>query len=148
MSWATSSDIYARYGEEYVNKLCIRRNWDEEAQQYVASESDEAKAEILNLALEDAKNLILQKLSCNFTNFSQVNSLDFPSILLWHIRMTIEVLKVGGDCTKCSCEEFDNFIKCNEVCTADGVCLIKKNSFISGSVAKFECECHGRCSCC
>lgn len=148
MTWAVIQDLYARYGQEYVNKLGIRRNKNEEAGRYVASESQEEIDAVLNIALEDAKQLVLQKLSCIYSDYLKVNSLNFPYVKQWHIRLTIEILKVGGDCTQCDCEKFDEFLKCNKICTDDGICLVSNKSFISASKAVFECECHGRCSCC
>lgn len=140
MTWAIIQDLYDRYGNEYVNKLGIRNNYNQEAGQYVASEDQESIDRVLNTALEDAKHLIINKLSCLYSDYAKVNSLEFPSIKIWHIRMTIEVLKVGGDCTQCDCEDLSNFLKCNKVCTDDGICLTNSESFFSISKYKSDCE--------
>ena len=148
MTWAAKEDLYARFGQEFINKLAIRRNYDEETESYVASEDDESIENVLNTALEDAKTLILGKLSCKFANFQIVNTMDFPSIKQWHIKMTIEVLKQGGDCTACDCTKLDEFL-CTNICTEDGFCLTSIKSFISVSKPHFPCEaCKGDCKCC
>lgn len=147
-SWATKEDLYSRFGQEFVTKLAIRRNWNNELSMWVASEGPTDIGAILNLALEDAKNIILQRLSCLFSNYQAVNSSSFSALKYWHIKTTIEVLKANGDCTGCKCEDLDEFLKCNSLCDDSGFCLTKKTTFISASVAKFECECHGRCGCC
>lgn len=149
MTWALIEDLYARFGDEYVDKLAVRRKWDETIQDYVADQSEEARTEVLELALEDAKALILQKLSCLFSGLENLETSDFPAIKIWHIKMTIEVLKKGGDCTACDCAALDEFLKCGSVCTEDGVCLSKKSTFITVSDSQFPCECFpkGCCSC-
>lgn len=149
MSWATIKDLYARFGEEYVNKLGIRRNFDLETDSYVASEDCKSVKSVLETALADAKQLILYKLACKFKDYEKVNTTNFSIIKQWHIKTTIEILKVGGDCTSCDCEGLDGFINCGTVCTDDGVCLKKKVSGISVSVPKYPCEgCKGECKCC
>lgn len=147
-SWATKEDLYARFGQEFVTKLAIRRNWDNESKIWVASEDPIDIGAILNLALEDAKNLILHRLSCFFSNYQSVNESSFSALKFWHIKTTIDVLKANGDCTSCKCEDLDEFLKCNNLCDDDGFCLTKNTTFISATVAKFECECIGGCSCC
>lgn len=147
-TWAIIEDLYSRLGEEYVNKLAIRNDWDEDTESYVANEDPEVIETRLNQALLDAKNLILQKLTCLYTNVELLDEENFPAILIWHVRTTVEVLKAGGDCTSCNCEQLDNFIKCNSICATSGVCLTSKKTFLFVSEAKFKCECMGVCSCC
>lgn len=150
MTWATKEDLYARFGDEVIDKLAIRSDWDKYDQSYVANESCKAKDQILDLALEDAKNLIIHKLSCIYSNYSLVQSEDFvcPVLKQWHIKTTFEVLKAGGDCSSCNCEKLDEFLKCNTLCSDGGVCLSRNSTFISASVAKFPCECGWNCKCC
>ena len=150
-TWATPEDLYERFGDEFVDKLAIRRKWNSEIEDYVADESDEGKLAVIELALEDAKQLLLQKLSCLYGELTLLedDTYAFTSILQWHIKLTIETLKIGGDCYACACiGDLDKFLGCGTICTPDGVCLPGLNTFISASVAHFKCECHGRCGCC
>lgn len=147
-SWATKEDLYARYGQEFMAKIALRRNWDEELNTWIASEGVHDIGSVINLALEDAKTLILQRISCFFSNYQKVINGNFPAVKVWHIRTTIDVLKANGDCASCDCKDLDNFLKCNSLCDENGICLNKKSTFISASVAKFDCECNGSCRCC
>lgn len=145
-TWATIEDLYVRYGEEYVDKLAIRNVWDESTQSYVSDESDENKTLVLQTALDDAKALILQKLSCLYTNSEVVNEYYFAALKQWHIRLTIETLKIGGDCTSCACVgDLDKFL-CSKICTEDGVCLISAETGFVVSKACFKCE-EFKCGC-
>lgn len=148
-TWATVDDLYDRYGEEFVDKLSIRRNYDSSIGSYVADESPEGKFRVQMLALEDAKNLIITKLSCKFSGVALLNDFYFAAIKQWHIKLTIETLKIGGDCWACECNtHLDSFIDCGSICSEDGQCLVSKKTFISASVAHFPCECLGSCGCC
>lgn len=147
-TWATVDDLYDRFGDEFVDKLAIRRVWDEGLQSYVADESPEGKLKVIELALCDAKGMILTKLQCLYSNVSLIEDAYFPSIKVWHMKMTIETLKVGGDCYKCNCEDLDKFLSCNNICSDDGVCLISKSTFISVSPAVLCCEMMGKGCCC
>lgn len=148
-SWANVNDLYDRFGDEFVDKLATRNKYDTEVKRYIADESTEGRFKVIALALCDAKALIIRKLKCKYSNVSLLNSSAFPSIKLWHIKMTIETLKVGGDCSGCNCEELDKFIECGDICNEDEtVCLSSKLTFITASEAVFTCECHGGCSCC
>lgn len=149
MTWAIKQDLYDRFGQEYMTKLAIRRNWDAINKMWVASEQDVDIAKIINLALDDAKALIQTKLNCQFTDASIVETTDFPAIKIWHMKMTIRVLEAGGDCAGCDCTDLDKFI-CGQVCSPDGVCLSSAASVISVSVPVFECEACGcgGCTCC
>lgn len=149
-SWATIRDLYDRYGEEYVDKLAIRRNWNETAGSYVSDESREGKFRVICLALEDSKALIRRKLLCKYTSIEGLDSANFLGIKQWHIKLTIETLKIGGDCTSCECNaDLDKFIDCNSICTEDGVCLTSNKTFMVATVAHYPCEgCGDGCSCC
>lgn len=139
-SWAEIEDLYIRYGEEFVDKLAIRNVWDEDVQSYVADESDENKELVLQTALDDAKALIQNKLACLYQDYILVETLEFESIKQWHIRLTIETLKIGGDCTSCACiGDLDKFL-CGAICTEDGVCLVGLSTAFSVSEAFFCCE--------
>lgn len=148
-SWASISDIYDRYGDEFVDKLSIRRKYDTEVQSYVADETKEGLFKVQMLALCDAKDLILEKLSCKFSSLELLDTNNFPSIKQWHIRLTVETLKAGGDCRACACiEDLNKFVDCNSICDDTGVCLKSKKTFISASTPVFKCECKGGCRCC
>lgn len=148
-SWATTDDLYDRFGDEYVDKLATRRNWNEASEMYVADENDEAKEKVLCLALCDAKSLLLQKLQCKFADVSPLETANFPGIKQLHIKLTIQTLKAGGDCSGCECnEEIDKYIACGTICTDDGICLVSSQTFISATEAHFKCECQGHCGCC
>lgn len=143
-SWANISDLYDRFGEEFVDKLSIRRSWNDEIQDYVADESKTNMTRVQILALEDAKALIKEKLSRCFNNISNLDKHVFGSVKQMHIKLTIETLKSGGDCRGCECvSSIDDL--CQGVCD-NGKCLEKKSTFISVSKAKFKCE--GSCGCC
>lgn len=148
-TWATEEDLYTRYGDEFVDKLAIRRNWDEDEQQYVADESDEAKAAVIALALCDAQNLIIQKLSCLYSNTDILNTELFGALKQWHIRLTIETLKNGGDCMGCACNvDLDRYIGCGNICSDEGNCLVSTKTFFSVTEAHFQCECNCSGGCC
>lgn len=148
-SWASISEIYDRYGDEFVDKLSIRRKYDTDVQSYVADETKEGLFKVQMLALCDAKDLILEKLSCKFSNLELLDTNNFPSIKQWHIRLTVETLKAGGDCRACACiEDLNKFVDCNSICDDAGVCLKSKKTFISVSTPVFKCECKGGCRCC
>lgn len=147
-TWALPDDLIARYGQEYIDKLSIRRKYDSELEQYVADESTEGRSTVLTLALCDAKNLIYSKIQCKYQNADLLNTAYFPSIKHWHIKLTIETLKAGGDCSGCACIlDMDRFIDCSPICSEDGQCLISNKTFISATEAEFKCECFGRCRC-
>lgn len=150
-TWATIDDLYERFGDEFIDKLAIRRVWDETLEQYVADESQQAKNTVIHYALCDAKAIIKQKLSCLFVSVNLLDTKIFPAIKIWHMKMTIEILKVGGDCLACTeCNaKLDEWLKCNTVCSEDGDCLISKQTFIEVSESKFPCECEdkGCCKC-
>lgn len=149
-TWATPYDLYARYGDEFIDKLSIRRVFDVTLDDYVADESEEGKLKVLNLALCDSMVLLNQKLACCFSNISILNEYSFPTVKQWHIRMAIEILRQGGDCSKCSgCQtEFFDWCKCASICSDDGVCLSSNGTFMEASTAVFCCEEYLRgCSC-
>lgn len=149
-TWATVEDLYERFGDEYVDKLATRRVWDVDSEQYVADESTEGRLRVLNLALCDAREFLKGKLACCFQSIQLLDEKPFPSIKQWHIKLTIEALKVGGDCFSCKdcITSFDEFCKCSTICSDDGECLVSKNTFISVSEAKFCCEEYARgCKC-
>lgn len=151
-TWATVDDLYNRFGDEYIDKLAIRRIYDTDLEQYVADESEEGKLKVIELALCDAKSLILRKLSCYYTqaSLSLLDSSVFKSIYLYHIKLTIETLKAGGDCSSCDCiSPMEEFFKCGPICSEDGNCLVSNKTFISVSESKFCCELMGKgCKCC
>jgi len=148
MEWAIKEDLYARYGQEFVTKLAIRRNWDATLQDWVADVSELNVGAVVNLALEDAKNLILQKLNCLYSNVTLLDTINCPVLKIWHIKLAIEVLKAGGDCTACDCKTFDEFLSCNKICDENGNCLISNKSFITVSDSCFPCEACGCDGCC
>lgn len=152
MTWATIQDLYTRFGDEFVDKLADRRKWDESIQAYVADQSRENRDLVIQTALDDAKALLKQKLSCAYQNISILDEQTFSCITQWHIQLTISVLKAGGDCVGCKCEGLDDFLKCGSICSDDGTCLVSKSTFFSVSIAHFPCESCGcgesRCSCC
>lgn len=148
-SWATIQDLYDRFGEEYVDKLAVRRNWDAELKMYVADETEAGKFKVLCLALQDAKNLLIRKLQCQYTDIAALSTSVFPAIKQLHIQLTIETLKNGGDCSSCACNtDIDKYIDCGTICNDAGECLVSNKSFISASEAHFHCECKGHCGCC
>lgn len=144
-SWATIDDLYDRYGDEYVDKLAIRRRRTAGGD-YVADQSDEAITRVLILALSDAKDHLQFKLNGRFSNANQINSVSFPIIKAWHIRLTIATLLNGGDCQGCTCLGLDEFLQ-GEICSPEGICLSSSKTFFSFSEAKFSCECVSSCCC-
>lgn len=150
-SWATVADLNARFGNEFMDKISTRRKWNAGMQSYVADESDGARTAVIQLALDDAKAFLLYKISCKFSNTDLIATTDFNIIKAWHIKLTIETLKIGGDCTACTeCNAaFDSFLQCGNICDANGVCLSSNGTFISVTKAIFCCELQGRgCGCC
>lgn len=147
-TWAMPDDLIARYGQEFMDKLSTRRKFDVELEQYVADESTEGRSTVLTNALCDSKNYIFAKIQCKYKNSDLVNTLNFPSIKHWHIKLTIEALKVGGDCSECACvSDLEKFLDCSPICSEDGQCLLSNKTFISATEAEFRCECFGRCRC-
>ena len=150
-SWATVSDLKARFGDEYMDKISTRRKWNSTVEDYVADESASGRNAIIQLALDDAKAYLTYKMSCLFGNLDLLATNDFKIVLAWHIKLTIETLKIGGDCTACTeCNAaFDEFLKCGKICDANGVCLSSTKTFFSITEAVFCCELQGRgCGCC
>lgn len=150
-SWATVEDLYARFGDEFMDKLATRRVWDRDLETYVADECKTARNDVIQLALDDAKGLILYKISCSYSNGLLLNDSEFKIIKSWHIKLAIEALKIGGDCMACvECNaQFDAFLKCGSICNNNGECLLSNSTFFSVSEAEFCCEHHGRgCKCC
>lgn len=148
-TWASPRDLYDRFGDEFMDKISTRMNYSQTLKMYVADEKPESRLKVIQLALDDAKELIVRKLSCKFQDVILLNTHYFSSIKSWHIKLTIETLKIGGDCTACECNaDLDKFIDCNTICTEDGICLPSASSFFLVSQAKSECECQDKCGCC
>lgn len=148
-TWATVDDLNVRYGGEYIDKISTRVNWDPNVKAYVASTDPESRLKVLSYALCDAKEMIIKKLKCKYSNVDILSSSYFPALKQWHIRLTIETLKIGGDCTSCECNaDLDKYIDCGSICNDEGVCLISNKTFIEVSKAHFPCECLGSCKCC
>lgn len=145
-SWATIDDLYDRYGEEFVDKLSIRRNWNAELEDYVADESKSNMTRVQILALEDAKELLKSRMSLHFQKIEWLDTYLFYAVKQFHIRLTIETLKNGGDCSCCQCLEDLSTLLGGDICN-DTICLPKKKSFISASKAHFKCDHHGGCGC-
>lgn len=141
-TWATIEDLYRRFGDEYVDKLAVRRVFDESVQSYVADESQEGKEMVLELALCDAKNFLKQKIACCYENVSLLDEYVFTAVKNYHIKLTIDTLKAGGDCYACTecIKSFDDFCSCNSLCSTDGTCLSSKKTFLSVSDSEFPCE--------
>lgn len=148
-TWATADDLYDRYGDEFVDKLAVRTVWDQDSGRYVADESTEGKLKVIGIALCDARQLMKQKLSCYYSNVDVLEEHLFYSLKQWHIELTIQTLKKGGDCMGCDCvKDMDQYFQCGSICSEDGICLTSKKTFISASVAKFDCECNCKGGCC
>ena len=148
-SWANIDDLYSRYGEEFMDKISTRTIYDSEVSNYVADESTEGRFKVICLALCDAKEFIRTKVSCKFGNTQLLDTASFAAIKQWHIKLTIETLKLGGDCSGCACVvDLDAYLGCARICTDSGVCLPSLKTFFSMSEARFSCECHGGCRCC
>lgn len=126
-TWATKEDLVLRYGQEYVEKLAIRRDWNEDAEAYVADESPERIDQVINAALQDAKDWLLWKISCcfNIVDFNALAEVSF--VKRFHIKLTIIMLKDGGDCQECKeCQdEFSDFCSCGSICDINGNCISK-----------------------
>lgn len=147
-TWATPEDLYSRYGDEYVDKLATRRNYDPESGKYVADETTAGRLKVINLALADSKALIIEKISCKYSNTALLETALFSTVKSWHIKLAIETLKIGGDCRACECNaDLDKYIGCNSICSDNGECLISKSTVFSVSEAKFDCEDIGGCGC-
>lgn len=140
MSWATKEDLEKRYGDEFVNKLARRRDWDEASGTYVEDNTDQRVDEVIELALEDAQDWLSFKISCCFSLKAFNDLIDagknFAFLKRMHIKMTIAILKDGGDCAACEeCkDEFQKFCDCGKLCTDDGECLV------SSSKSRFAVE--------
>ena len=149
-TWATPQDLYIRYGDEFIDKLSIRRVWDTYHNEYLADESYSGIQTVLETALRDAEAVLKQKISCCFGNVQLLDQHTFSAIKQWHIKLTIAALKKGGDCYACiECQEFEKYCSCSTICSDEGICLPNKKSSISVSKEVFECErCLGRCKCC
>lgn len=147
-SWANVDDLYSRYGAEFIDKISTRTVYDSETGSYIADETVEGRFRVTSLALCDAKELIVRKLMCKFGKVNLLDTTFFPSIKQWHIKLTIETLKIGGDCSGCDCvKDLDAYLDCGSICNEEGLCLSSKKTFFSISKAKFPCE-EGGCGCC
>lgn len=149
-TWATIEDLYDRYGVEFVDKLSVRTVKDASTGKYYIDETDEAKEKVLGLALEDAKAFILNKLSCLYSNVDLLQEYCFSGLKQWHIRLTIETLRLGGDCAGCGCiGDLDKYLSCGNICSDDGQCLSSNSTFFAVAPAHFPCECcSDNCGCC
>lgn len=151
-TWATIEDLYKRYGDEFMDKLSTRMDDNTSGDDYVANEDPLRRDEVIQLALDDARAILLQKINCCFkTDGKLVNpNLSFSGIFPWHIKLTIILLKQGGDCKDCDdCKEaFDDFCKCSSICSDEGDCLEKRGSAISVSEEKFKCDDIFKDGCC
>lgn len=133
MAWATKEDLVKRYGGEFVDKLARRRDYDPETETYVEDNSEERINEVIDLALEDAKYWLTWKISCCFSIKAFNDLIDsgqsFSFLKKFHIKMTIIMLKDGGDCVECKeCQdEFSKFCECSKFCTDEGECLVSKS---------------------
>ena len=143
-SWATINDLYDRYGEEFVDKLSVRRVWDDETGHYLADESKESMTRVQCLALDDARALLQEKISSKFKDIARLDREEFFSIKQWHIKLTIETLKKGGDCQGCECiTEIDKFLE-GKVCSNKG-CLPKVGTVVQVYSDKLKCEGSKKC---
>lgn len=149
-TWATVEDLYDRFGDEAIDQISVRTVWDNVVQRYVTDESDEMKQKVINMALCDAREFIKLKMRCLYTGVELLDTQVFSAVKLWHIRLTIELLKLGGDCSGCACvNDLQEYIKCGSICSEEGNCLSLKSSFLEVSEAVFCCELKGRgCGCC
>lgn len=165
-TWIDKQGLYLRYGQEFIDKLAIRRDFDCEANDgdggYIANETRKRLDCIINVAIEDAKEWILWKISScysivEFNKFLDEEK-DFSFIKRFHIKLTITMLKFGGDCKECDdCkEELSEICSTKEICTDDGICIPskKKSVFAVESTAPSclptsvccGCDSH-RCAC-
>lgn len=149
-SWATIEELYTRFGDEFVDKISTRRVWDCSLDSYVADESKTARRAVVQLALDDAKAFLKYKMACKFSNVDLLETDQFSIVKSWHIKLTIETLKIGGDCTACTeCNAaFDSFLDCGKICNSIGVCLSSSKTFLVATEAVFDCECGSNCKCC
>lgn len=130
MSWATKEDLCKRFGQEFVDKLARRRDYDRASETYVEDDSCTRMNEVIDLALQDAKDWMMWKISCCFP-IKTFNELilageTFSFIKRAHIKMTIAILKEGGDCPACEeCkDDFSSFCACKKLCSDNGECII------------------------
>ena len=138
-SWATVCDLYDRYGEEFVDKLSTRRVWDEEAGGYVADETKEGRHRVQLLALDDARSVLQEKIHSRFVGVSRLDNEEFFGVKQWHIKLTIEALKKGGDCRGCDClADIDKFVG-GKVCSNSG-CLKLRSTFLTVYSDRLKCE--------
>ncbi len=148
-TWATKADLILRYGQDVIEKMALRRDFNEEADDYVANETPERIDQVIETALQDAKDWILWKISCCFSLSEFLNLGDVNYIKRFHIKLTIAMLKDGGECKDCDdCkEEFSEFCSCGQICDVNGKCITKsKMSLIA--VEKIEKSCLPENYCC
>ena len=146
-TWADVGDLRERFGDEYIDKLATRRNFDSARGEYLSDETSTNRLRVITLALCDARELILRKLSCLYKNLYVLDKHFFHGIKQWHIKLAIETLKAGGDCSSCGCiADLDKYLECGRICADDGTCLESLKTFISVTSQKFPCEDEG-CGC-
>lgn len=153
MTWATKEDLEIRYGQEFVDKLARRRDYDEDTETYVEDNTPERINEVIETALDDAKHWILWKIGCCYSSkaFNDLINLGqtFSYVKRIHIKMAIAILKDGGDCAGCKeCQdEFSSFCACGKLCSDEGECLIptSKSKF---AVEKTDPSCWPTNLCC
>jgi len=165
-TWVDRQGLYNRYGQEYIEKLARRRDFDPSANGgsggYVENTSSTRVNEIINIAIEDAKTWMLWKISCCFNiqdfNLLLADNKEFSFLQRFHIKLTIILLKHGGDCAQCDeCKaEISEVCSCSEICTDDGICIpSRKRSKFSVEKTEPSClptkvccgSCSNRCSC-
>lgn len=152
-TWATKDDLVLRYGEETINKLSTRRNWDSDSSSYISDVNPESRNAVVEAALEDAKQELLMKIGCcydikAFLRLEAVSSFSF--IRSYHIKLTILMLKNGaGDCAACKecTDEFEKFCDCNKLCADNGECLVPEAYGSAFAVQEMPKSCLPKCIC-
>lgn len=154
-TWTTKAGLYTRYGQEFIDKLARRRDFDPDAGEhgaYVENENCERVNQVICTAIEDAKTWILWKLSCCF-DIKEFNRLleegdEFSFIQTFHSKLSITFLKSGGDCQECDeCkEEISMVCSCKQICSDNGICLPStKRSRFSVEPTPASCWPENRC---
>ena len=135
MTWAKRSLLEDRVGSERVLKLATRRVWNESLSTYVDDSSDEVTNKSIDQALESAKSWILFTVSCCYDSDRLLKNINdgaiYPMLLEYHLRLTSDFLKWGGDCSECDSlkKEFTDLCKCGSLMDSEGNSLKRKTKF-------------------
>jgi len=158
--WAKKEDLILRLGEKKVHELSSRYIFDEDCDSFIKDEREDSRDRVINTFLEDARQWLLWELSRCYDNSAKEiqetieTGEEFRVILLHHIKLTVAMMKNGGDCEDCEkCKlDFTKLCESSRICSESGVCFERKSRFSvtenKSCMPKQVCCCDEEVCCC